>query len=512
MSATEAYEADVTSRMGMVPHFFTPEPDAPEVVRLLWEFAKATYIESPIPSPFKDRLFVYLSRFCEVRYCVARHCAFLVAGETLEADLRIAAVKKLLRAPPPWDSNFDDVLAALATRLSSEDWPTPESDGEDLVIAVATSIFVEPRGSEPARLALRKAIGPARLEHLLLFLTFIRTAHFWTLVHPELTFEDDVHTLLRANAELATLLLVDKEAGRLDMGARLFEELTELRDLHEKRELETAKRELEVQLYQQEMLLKDVRAVEQELARKDERLQMALTASGAVGLWDWMVESDLLHGDANFARLYGLDVSHTAAGLTMEQYQQFVVPEDLRSLRESIRGVFEREENFLVEYRLAVPGQPLRWVECRGRMIADDDGEPARFSGTAVDITERKTGEEQKHLLMTEMSHRVKNTFAMVQSIVVQTLKGTDQQVLETLQSRLAALGGAHDILLQAGWSVMAITDLVAKVLGLNTEGDLPDRRAAGSTRARCRIVSVLIAARARDQCHQIWFAISRWR
>lgn len=220
------------------------------------------------------------------------------------------------------------------------------------------------------------------------------------------------------------------------------------------------------------MLLKDVRAVEQELARKDERLQMALTASGAVGLWDWMVESDLLHGDANFARLYGLDVSHTAAGLTMEQYQQFVVPEDVRSLRESIRGVFEREENFLVEYRLAVPGQPLRWVECRGRMIADDDGEPARFSGTAVDITERKTGEEQKHLLMTEMSHRVKNTFAMVQSIVVQTLKGTDQQVSETLQSRLAALGGAHDILLQAGWSVMAITDVVAKVLGLNTEGD----------------------------------------
>lgn len=75
---TEAYRSEVVSKMGMVPNFFAPIAGAPEVVRSLWTFAKAAYLESPIPSPFKDRLFIYLSRFCEVRYCVARHCAFLV--------------------------------------------------------------------------------------------------------------------------------------------------------------------------------------------------------------------------------------------------------------------------------------------------------------------------------------------------------------------------------------------------------------------------------------------------
>jgi hypothetical protein len=40
------------------------------------------------------------------------------------------------------------------------------------------------------------------------------------------------------------LLLEDPEAARCDMSVRLFEELTELRDLHERRELEKAKREL----------------------------------------------------------------------------------------------------------------------------------------------------------------------------------------------------------------------------------------------------------------------------
>lgn len=52
-----------------------------------------------------------------------------------------------------------------------------------------------------------------------------------------------------------------------------------------------------------------------------------------MGLWDWMVDSDLLHGDANFARLYGLDIDHTAAGLTMAEYQEHVVAEDTAPLR-----------------------------------------------------------------------------------------------------------------------------------------------------------------------------------
>lgn len=131
----------------------------------------------------------------------------------------------------------------------------------------------------------------------------------------------------------------------------------------------------------------------QRLRADNERLQLALAASGAVGLWDWMVDTDLLHGDANFARLYGLDPARTMAGLTMEQYQEFVVTEDLQALRRDIRATFERGADFLVEYRLAIPGQPLRWVECKGKLIANAQGQPVRFSGTAVDITLRKRDE-----------------------------------------------------------------------------------------------------------------------
>lgn len=141
------------------------------------------------------------------------------------------------------------------------------------------------------------------------------------------------------------------------------------------------------------------RLSEERLRASDERLQMALIASGVVGLWDWMVDTDLLHGDANFARLYGLDIDKTTAGLTMEQYQEHVVPDDLAGLRADIRETFERGADFRVEYRLAIPGQPLRWVECKGQLIHGEDGKPVRFSGTAVDITVRKTAEREARRL-----------------------------------------------------------------------------------------------------------------
>ena len=138
------------------------------------------------------------------------------------------------------------------------EWPAPETEGENWLIAAATLLFVEPRRADRARLALRKALGGNRFEHLMGLLAFIRTAHYWTVLHPDLSFEDDVRDLLKVNEALARLLLEDQEAARCDMGIRLFAELTELRELNERHDLEKAKRALEELVQQKEPLLKEV--------------------------------------------------------------------------------------------------------------------------------------------------------------------------------------------------------------------------------------------------------------
>jgi len=77
-------------------------------------------------------------------------------------------------------------------------------------------------------------------------------------MHPEIALEDDIEALLREHEELARLLSDDAQAGRCEMGARLFEELASLRDLNERHELEKAKRALEESGRQKDLLIKEV--------------------------------------------------------------------------------------------------------------------------------------------------------------------------------------------------------------------------------------------------------------
>ncbi len=91
-------------------------------------------------------------------------------------------------------------LEALPTLI---EWPAPETEGEDWLIAAATLLFVEPRRADRARHALRKVLGGNRFEHLMGLLAFIRTAHYWTVLHPELSLENDVRVRSAAARVLA---------------------------------------------------------------------------------------------------------------------------------------------------------------------------------------------------------------------------------------------------------------------------------------------------------------------
>jgi len=262
VSDLTAFRREVAGRFGLVPNFFMSAPDAPEIIERLWDFAKAAYLDGPIPALFKERLFVYLSRFCGVRYCIARHCAFLLgyghsSGDPTAPPQTVEQAIRLLKASPPWQRDMEAVLAALEAGPPAAGWPRPGTDLEDRIFSAATVVFVEPIGSERARRALRHVLGARRFEHLLGLLAFIRTAHYWTVLHPDLLFEEDIHDLLGASEELARLLLEDPEAARCDMSVRLFSELEDLRGLHERRELEQAKRALEAQVEQKELLLKE---------------------------------------------------------------------------------------------------------------------------------------------------------------------------------------------------------------------------------------------------------------
>lgn len=112
--STESLGKRVEARFGVLPNFFRLAPETPEITEKLWGFAQAAYLDNPLPSVFKERLFVHLSRFCAVRYCIARHVGFLVglgrpSGDTSVPTQSITDVVKLLRRPFPRGRIFNRV-------------------------------------------------------------------------------------------------------------------------------------------------------------------------------------------------------------------------------------------------------------------------------------------------------------------------------------------------------------------------------------------------------------------
>jgi signal transduction histidine kinase len=252
LNSHAAFEAVVTRRFGILPNFFRSARAAPELLEQLWGFAKAGYLDNPMPSVFKERLFVWLSRFCPMRYCIVRHVGFLLgeehgraAGDESARPQSVDEVITLLRRPSPWRRDMALVYASLETHRLNGRWPAAGSQLEDAIFACAAIMFVEPARSDSARSALIRTLGERDYEFLSGCLAFIRTAHYWTMLHPEIESEEDMLALLRGHEELAQLLMEDSEADRSEMSERTFAELASLRELNERQELRKAKLALE---------------------------------------------------------------------------------------------------------------------------------------------------------------------------------------------------------------------------------------------------------------------------
>jgi PAS domain S-box-containing protein len=80
--------------------------------------------------------------------------------------------------------------------------------------------------------------------------------------------------------------------------------------------------------------------------------------------------------------------------------------------------------------------------------IIDTDGTIIGASKIARDISERKRAAEQKDVLIREMSHRVKNAFAVMGGVVAISARtaATPEAMAREIQTRLAALSRAHDL------------------------------------------------------------------
>lgn len=234
-------EAQVQKRFGVLPNFFRLGSDTPEIRANLWGFAQAAYLDNPLPSVFKERLFVHLSRFCEVRYCIARHAGFLLglgypAGDPRGQRHSIEDVVRLLERPVEREDDLKHLLSLYADRAVLETIPGMDSQIERAIFSFASHVFLQTREAPTCLEALRKLFGAVRFQYLLLLLVFVRSAHYWTEIHPELVLEDDIEQLLTVHQALANCVLREPETGKYEVRRRLLDELVFLRQQAEQNE------------------------------------------------------------------------------------------------------------------------------------------------------------------------------------------------------------------------------------------------------------------------------------
>ena len=280
----------IVERLGVLPNFFCTGASSPGVIDRLWDYARSAYLDSPLPSLFKERLFVHLSRFCEVRYCIVRHVGFLIghgypAGDPDCPPQTIDQIVALLSRPVPDEAAFANAIHRLQEAEPTTGMPAAETQSEADLFDALSLIFLEPRQSLPARRAVGQAFGVASLEVLIAFLAFTRTAHYWTETHPELEYEPDMLLLMKEHDELAQLLLDQSEAERTWSPmerARLLSTLAareaDLRELNEGLENQVQERTRELRTAEA-----DLRELNEGLENQvQERTQALLAAQDAL--------------------------------------------------------------------------------------------------------------------------------------------------------------------------------------------------------------------------------------
>jgi PAS domain S-box-containing protein len=137
----------------------------------------------------------------------------------------------------------------------------------------------------------------------------------------------------------------------------------------------------------------DRKRMEEALQRSEARLQSAVDLLG-LGLYAWDPQTNALEWDTRVKGMWGLPPdAHIDYGLWRDR----VHPDDLARVEAAVAKCADPNGDgvYAIEYRVNGMDGMERWVATHGRTTFES-ARPVHFFGVALDITERKRGEERE--------------------------------------------------------------------------------------------------------------------
>ncbi len=171
------------------------------------------------------------------------------------------------------------------------------------------------------------------------------------------------------------------------------------------------------------------------------------TLTNAMPQMVWSTRADGYHDYYN-ARWY--EFTGAPEGSTEgEGWSNMFHPDDQERAWTAWRHSLETGEPYQIEYRLRHHTGIYRWTLGLAMPIRDPDGRIVRWFGTCTDIHDSKLIAEERELVAQELSHRIKNIFAVLVGIISLSARGRPdvKPFADELRERIFALGEAHDFI-----------------------------------------------------------------
>lgn len=192
------------------------------------------------------------------------------------------------------------------------------------------------------------------------------------------------------------------------------------------------------------------RRAEEALKQSEDRLRQKtrLIENSREPIFNWDFDHGILDWNLGCEKLYGYS-RQEAIGHFRDDLLRTTVP---RSSIEKLKQELLDHNSWSGElHQITKDGRELT-VESRVELLAL--GEHLVALESTRDITQRKYWEQRQQLLLNELTHRVKNTLAVVQSMAHQTLRTSRsaKDFVERFDGRLHALANAHKLLVDLDW------------------------------------------------------------
>ena len=124
----------------------------------------------------------------------------------------------------------------------------------------------------------------------------------------------------------------------------------------------------------------------------EERTRFALEAAG-VGIWDLDYTTGVLEWSETLKGQFGLGPG--ASYGNFEAFVERVHLDDRATVLDTVGKAMKAGTDFSIHHRVVWPDGTVRWLTGAGRIVLGNNGEPVRGVGISIDVTERRTLEEQ---------------------------------------------------------------------------------------------------------------------